>query len=90
MSAIADVVGAPVAANYYRTYNRSNTATGSFSNGTCPLYLAGNAGGNGSTGGGSGNGTTLPPAEFTGLAGRVESGAGYLLAVVGAVVFAMV
>ena len=90
VSAIADVVGAPVAANYYRTYNRSNTATGSFSNGTCPLYLAGNAGGNGSTGGGSGNGTTLPPAEFTGLAGRVESGAGYLLAVVGALVFAMV
>ena len=96
VSAIADVVGAPVAANYYRTYNRSNTATGSFSNGTCPVFLAGDAGGNGSTGGGSGsvggngNGTTPPPAGFTGLAGKVETGAGYLLAVVGAVVFAMV
>ena len=90
LSAIADVVGAPVAANYYRTYNRSNTATGSFSNGTCPSFLAGNAAGNGSTGGGSGNGTTSPPIESTGLAGKVESGVGYLLAVAGAVAFAMV
>lgn len=94
VSAIADVVGAPVAANYYHTYNRSNTATGSFSNGTCPSFLARGAAGNGSTGGGSGsvggNVTTPPPAEFTGLAGKVESGAGYLLAVAGAVAFAMV
>jgi len=92
VSAIADVVGAPVAANYYRTYNRSNTATGSFSNGTCPAFLAGNGstGGGSGSDGGNGNGTTPPPVEFTGLAGRVESGAGYLLAVVGAVVFAMV
>ena len=90
VSAIADVVGAPVAANYYRTYNRSNTATGSFSNGTCPSFLAGNNATGGGSGDFGGNGTTPPPAEFTGLAGKVESGAGYLLAVVGAVVFAMV
>jgi len=87
VSAIADVVGAPVAANYYRTYNRSNTATGSFSNGTCPVFLAGGVAGNGSTGG---NGTAPPPAEFTGLSGRVEGGGGWLLAVAGAVAFAMV
>ena len=89
VSAIADVVGAPVAANYYWTYNRSNTATGSFGNGTCPVFLAGGAAGNGSTGGGSGNGTVRPPVESTGLAGRVEGGGGYLLAVAGAVAFAM-
>ena len=90
VSAIADVVGAPVAANYYRTYNRSNTATGSFGNGTCPSFLAEGVAGNGSAAGGSGNGTVPPPAEFTGLAGKLESSAGYLLAVAGAVAFAMV
>jgi hypothetical protein len=90
VSAIADVVGAPVAANYYRTYNRSNTATGSLSNGTCPSFLAGNAAANGSAGGGSGNGATSPPIESTGLAGKLVTGAGYLLAVAGAAAFAMV
>lgn len=96
VTAIADIVGAPIAANYYRTYNRSNTATGSFSNGTCPSFLAGNAGngaGDNSTGGGSGNAGgsgTAPPAEFSGLAGKMESSAGYLLAAVGAGMFAMI
>jgi len=94
VTAISDIVGAPVAANYYRTYNRSNTATGSFSNGTCPLFLAGNAAGGNSTGAGSGtagaSGTAPPPAEFTGLAGRLESGASYLLAIAGVAVFAMI
>ena len=100
VSAIADIVGAPVAANYYRTYNRSNTATGSFSNGTCPISLAGGGASGNSTSGGSGNGnsgsgaggtgTTPPPAEFTGLAGKVEGSAGYLLAAVGVAAFAMV
>jgi hypothetical protein len=90
VSAITDVVGAPVAANYYRTYNRSNTATGSFSNGTCPSFLAGNGSTGGGGGNGSGNGTAPPPAEFTGLAGRVEGGGGYLLALAGAVAFAIV
>lgn len=99
VTAISDVVGAPVAANYYRTFNRSNTATGSFSNGTCPSSLAGNgtggsggngpgAGGNGTGGSGSGSGSG-GPAEFTGLAGRMESGAGYLLAGVGLAAFAL-
>jgi hypothetical protein len=90
VAAIADVVGAPVAANYYRTYNRSNTATGSFSSGTCPLFLAGSSAGDNSTGGGSGSGTSSPPAVFTGLAGRIESGAGYLLAALGVAGFAMI
>jgi hypothetical protein len=94
VTAIADIVGAPIAANYYRTYNRSNTATGSFSNGTCPSFLAGAGVGGNATGGGSGSvggsGTSPPPAEFTGLAGKVESGAGYLLAAIGVAVFAMI
>jgi hypothetical protein len=94
VTAISDVVGAPIAANFYRTYNRSNTATGSFSNGTCPSSLAGNVVGGNSTGSGSGNaggtGTAPPPALFTGLAGKLESGAGYLLAVAGAAMFAMI
>lgn len=108
VTAISDVVGAPIAANYYRTYNRSNTATGSFSNGTCPPFLAGGgsggAGGNGTgsgngsgsggngTGSGSGlggSGTSPPSSEFTGLAGKIEGGASYLLAAVGVAVFAM-
>lgn len=123
VAAISDVVGAPIAATYYRTYNRSNTATGSFSNGTCPPFLAGNngtggaggnfsgsgsgsgsgAGGNGTgNGGGSGSGSgsgnggssgtatgSSPPASFTGLAAKVESSAGYLLAALGTVAFAM-
>lgn len=97
VSAIADIVGAPVAANYYRTYNRSNTATGSFSNGTCPVSLAGNgasgnatSGGSGGGNGSSGVGGTGTPIESTGLAGKVESSAGYLLAALGMVMFAMV
>jgi hypothetical protein len=94
VAAIADIVGAPIAANYYRTYNRSNTATGSFGNGTCPSFLAGTGVGGNTTGGGvggvGGSGTSPPPAEFTGLAGRIESGAGYLLAAIGVAVFAMV
>lgn len=94
VTAIAEIVGAPIAANYYRTYNRSNTATGSFSNGTCPSFLAGGngAGGNATGGGagGSGNGPSPPPTEFTGLAGRIESGMGYLLGAVGVAVFAMI
>lgn len=99
VTAISDVVGAPVAANYYRTFNRSNTATGSFSNGTCPSSLAGNGNGNGTggnatggSGGGSGSGNgsgSGGPAEFTGLAGKVEGGAGYLLAGVGLAAFAL-
>jgi hypothetical protein len=87
------VVGAPIAANYYRTYNRSNTATGSFSNGTCPSFLAGTGVGGNATGSGfgsvDGSGTPPPSAEFTGLAGRIKSGAGYLLAALGVAVFAM-
>lgn len=98
MSAIADIVGAPVAANYYRTYNRSNTATGSFSNGTCPVSLAGNGangnltgGGSGSSNGSSGAGSSgTTPEQSTGLAGKVESSAGYLLAAIGMAMFAMV
>lgn len=109
VTAISEVVGAPIAANYYRTYNRSNTATGSFSNGTCPPFLAGNGAGNNSTGGAGGNATgggsggsgsgsggsggnrtgPSPPASFTGLAGKVESGAGYLLAAIGIAAFAL-
>lgn len=114
VTAISDVVGAPIAANYYRTYNRSNTATGSFSNGTCPPSLAGNGAGSNSTGGGgnstdggsgtgggsgsgpggfggnggNGNGSSSPT-PFTGLAGKVESGAGYLLAAIGLAAFAL-
>lgn len=94
--AISEVVGAPIAANYYRTYNRSNTATGSFSNGTCPPYLAGGASGNGSTGGvPSGNGSngateggSSPPVEFTGLGGKLESGVGYLMGAIALLAFA--
>ncbi|KAM0720362.1 hypothetical protein Q7P37_004498 [Cladosporium fusiforme] len=96
VTAISDVVGAPTAANYYRTFNRSNTATGSFSNGTCPVSLGGDGAGSNSTGGaggnstgggsggsgsgtgGSGTGSSPPPASFTGVAGKVESGAGAL------------
>jgi hypothetical protein len=93
VAAIADIVGAPIAANYYRTYNRSNTATGSFSNGTCPSFLAGTGAGGNATGSGfgsvDGSGTSPPPVEFTGLAGRIESGAGYLLAALGVAVFTM-
>jgi len=36
VSAIADVAGAPVAANYMRIQNPNNNATGTASNGTCP------------------------------------------------------
>jgi hypothetical protein len=94
VTAISDIVGAPIAANYYHTYNRSNTATGSFSNGTCPSFLAGNPTGGNSTGGSSGNiggtGAAPPPAVFTGLAGKIECGAGYFLVVAGAAVFAMI
>jgi len=35
VSAIADVAGAPVAANYMRIQNPNNNATGTASNGTC-------------------------------------------------------
>jgi hypothetical protein len=94
VTAIADVVGAPIAANYYRTYNRSNTATGSFSNGTCPSFLAGTSAGGNATGGGSGtvggSGPSSTPVEFTGLAGKIESGTSYLLAAFGIALFAMI
>jgi hypothetical protein len=36
VSAVADVAGAPVAANYMRIQNPKNNATGTASNGTCP------------------------------------------------------
>jgi len=37
VSAIANEVGAPIAANYFRVQNPNNNATGTASNGTCPL-----------------------------------------------------
>jgi hypothetical protein len=67
VQAIADVVGALVGANFYRTYNRSNTV--SFGNGTCPVLSAGVVGsstGSESAGvGATGTGTVAPSAELT-------------------------
>ena len=80
-----------MAAEYYRTYNRSNTATGTFGNGSCPVSLGGGSanGTSGGSGGVGGNGTVGPVVEFTGLAGRVGGVGGWVLVVVGGVVFGM-
>ncbi|KAK1082833.1 hypothetical protein LTR33_003644 [Friedmanniomyces endolithicus] len=37
VTAVADVVGAPLAANYMRVINPNTTAPGTFLNGTCPI-----------------------------------------------------
>jgi len=44
VSAIADVAGAPVVANYMRIQNPKNNATGTASNGTCPSSAASTTG----------------------------------------------
>ena len=36
VKAIADVIGSPIAANYFRVQNPNNNATGTASNGSCP------------------------------------------------------
>lgn len=82
VTAISDVVGAPIAANYIRVQNPGNNATGSYDNGTCPASLAGASGNDTSTG-------SAPLPSYTGLAGKLESGAGAMLAALGAVALAL-
>ena len=78
VTAISDIVGAPIAANYIRVQNPGNNATGSYDNGTCPASLSGSS---------SPNATSTWSAHigsYTGLAGKVETGVGAMLMGVGA------
>lgn len=79
ITAISDAVGAPILANYIRVQNPGNNATGSYSNGTCPASLTGNATGTGSA----------PAATYTGGAASLGGAVSMAMAVGGAVAFAM-
>ncbi|KAK3679825.1 hypothetical protein LTR78_000201 [Recurvomyces mirabilis] len=68
IQAIANQVGAPVAANYMRVQNAKNNATGTASNGTCPSNsTTGNAG---------------TPAPYTGVAATMGANAALVLVAV--------
>jgi len=82
VAAIADVVGAPILANYIRVQNPGNNATGTYDNGTCPTNFV-EGGGNGTSTG------TAPPAMYTGGAASFGGVVGVVMAVGGAVAFAL-
>jgi len=69
VTAVADVVGAPLAANYMRVINPNTTAPGTFLNGTCPT--------------GAPNGTVTPytgaAIKLQGLASAVVVVLGYVV-----------
>lgn len=85
-TAIASVAGAPILANYIRVQNPGNNATGSYSNGTCPTNFV-VVGGNGNasvTGTGS-----APSATYTGGVEKIGFATDLVMAVGGAVAFAL-
>ncbi|KAK3628334.1 hypothetical protein LTR56_017533 [Elasticomyces elasticus] len=76
VTAISDVVGAPIAANYIRVQNPNSTAPGTANNGTCPA--------------GATNGTTSPtPVPYTGAATNTQARSGAAVIIGGVAMFAM-
>ncbi|KAK5679560.1 hypothetical protein LTS10_008381 [Elasticomyces elasticus] len=76
VTAISDVVGAPIAANYIRVQNPNSTAPGTANNGTCPA--------------GATNGTTpSTPVPYTGAATNMQAWSGAAVIIGGVAMFAM-
>ena len=80
VTAISDVAGMPIAANYIRVQNPNSTAPGTADNGTCPAGAAGNG-----TGGGV-------PAPYTGAAVAMRQGwaGAVVVGVVAGLAFALI
>lgn len=80
VEAVANVAGAPVAANYIRVQNPNNNATGTAPNTTSTASASATT---------SSTVTYSTPAAYTGAAQRLTAGVGLSLGAIGAAAFAM-
>jgi hypothetical protein len=76
VTAVSNIVGDPIAANYFRVVDPNNTATGTASYGTCTFNSTVMT-------------TASPSATYTGLASKLERGLNMAMAAVATAAFAM-